>query len=159
MAQVNPWVSTRTHMCTCGDHTHIMHHFSMELLFNFQLCTYPYLNTDSHSSMDFHLSPYSHQSTCPIQMSLKSIFKDSSDIEMEDLSKPNTLKLKLSLQSSSLLDQPIDMTVPIHGTPCCSSATPMHPLWFPAYMNDISIALSFPTNHYFLHIYNPRDQY
>jgi len=59
--------------------------------------------------MDFHLSPYDHHFTAfiaqpSINMSnpddLKSIFKDPSDIEMEDLPKPkHTLQLKQSFQS------------------------------------------------------------
>ena len=57
-----------------------------------------------HSSMDFHLSPFNHHQTVFIAQSLinmsnpddlKSIFEDPSDIEMDNLSKPNhTLNLK-----------------------------------------------------------------
>jgi len=85
----------------------IMHHFSMELV---QLLTpHLYLNTDSPFVHGFPYLPYNHHwiafITQPsINMSnpddITSIFEDSSDIEMEDPSKPNhTLKLKKSLQS------------------------------------------------------------
>ena len=59
--------------------------------------------------MDFHLSIYNHHQTALISQPLiimsnsdvnKSIFEDPSDIEMEDLTKPNyTLQLKHSLRS------------------------------------------------------------
>src|SRR5882724_2706790 len=88
--------------------------------------------------MDFCLSPYHHhQTACITQPSinmsnpddLKYRFEDSSDIEMEDPSKPNcTLKLK---QSSSLFNQPINASsAPSWHSLLFLSLHLWHPLWF-----------------------------
>jgi len=86
--------------------------------------------------MNFHLSPYNHHQTefitqPLISMSnpddLNSIFKDPSDIKMEDLSKPKqTLQLKQSLCMITQVNSINHSTwaVPHYGTPCCSSAYP-----------------------------------
>jgi len=78
--------------------------------------------------MDFHLSPYNHHQTAfitqpLINMSnpdgLRSIFEDSSDIEMEDLTKPNVSSSWNSpFDHSSLLD----MSSAHHGTSYWASA-------------------------------------
>src|SRR5882724_10663202 len=80
------------------------HHFSMELLSTSDSTLIPYLNTDPqfiYGFLSFTLSSSSNSLHHTINMSnpddLKSVFEDPSDIEMEDLSKPNhTLKLKQS---------------------------------------------------------------
>jgi len=85
-----------------------MHHFSMELLSTSDFPIHPWISI-------FHPMIIIEQAfiTLPlINMSnpddLKSIFEDPSDIEMEDLSKPNhTLQLK---QSSSQFYQPFDVS-------------------------------------------------
>src|SRR5882724_1640095 len=106
--------------------------------------------------MDFHLPPYDHHQTAFItQPSInmynpddsKSIFEDSSDIEMEDLSKPNhTLKLKQSLQSlksTQLTNQ--HEQCPIMALPVFPQFTPMaHTVISKPTLNDIAITPLIP---------------
>src|SRR5882724_7167038 len=79
---------------------------------------------------------------------LKSVFKDPSDIEMEDLSKPTcTFQLKQSLQSL----KPIQSTIqckqcPIMALPVVPQLTPMAPtVVSKPSLNDISITPLIPT--------------
>jgi len=111
--------------------------------------------------MDLCLSPYDHHQTAFItqpsinmsnQDDLKSIFKDSSDIEMEDLSKPKcALKLKQSLQSLKptwLTNQ--HKQCPIMALPVVPQLTPMvSTVVFQPTLNDIAIAPLIPTDPLF----------
>ena len=87
---------------------------------------------------------------------LKSVFEGSSDIEMEDLSKPNhILKLKQSFQS---LKSTQHMQCPIMALHIDPEPTPTVPtVVSQPTSSDISIAPIIPTDPYFLHIYDPRD--
>jgi len=107
--------------------------------------------------MDFHLLTYDHHSNS-LQCTaidqhdqsrwLKSIFEDSSDIEMEDLSKPNcTLKLQKSLWSLKSTQSTIQSKqCPIMALPIVPQLHLCYPLCFPKpALNDIAIAPLIPT--------------
>src|SRR5882724_4339430 len=108
--------------------------------------------------MDFHLSLYDYHQTAfiaqpSINMSnpddLKSIFEDSSDIEMEDISKPNcTFKLSQSLQSLKSIQSTNQCEqCPIMEWPVVPQITPMAPtVVSQPTSNDITIAPIIPTN-------------
>jgi len=107
--------------------------------------------------MDFCLSPHNHHQIAfiaqpSINMSnpdgLKSVFEDSSDIEMKDLSKPNhILKLKQSFQSlkSTQCEQ-----CPIMALPMDPQPTPMVPtVVSQSTSSDITISPIIPTDPLF----------
>src|SRR5882724_4179623 len=82
---------------------------------------------------------------------LRSIFKDHSDLEMDNLSKPNPiLKLKWSIQSIQSLQATRHQQCPIMALPIDPQHTPMVPtvvseLSAPA-SNNIAIASIIPTD-------------
>ena len=90
---------------------------------------------------------------------LKSVFKDTSDIEMEDLTKPKCiLKLKQSFQSlqSTQCEQCPIMALPTDPWPIPMVPTVVSKLTAPT-SNDISITPMIPTNLIFPpHLQPPR---
>jgi len=136
----------------------VLYHFSTELLSTSDSTLIPYLNTDSpfvHGFLSFTLwssveqpSLHSHQSICPIQMTSKSVFEDSSDIKMEDLYKSTIpSSWKSPYNHSSLFDWQSTQTVP---HPCCYSANTyaLTVVSEPA-LNDIAISPLIPTDPLF----------
>src|SRR5882724_7621115 len=117
--------------------------------------------------MDFHLSPYNHHQTAfitqpLINMSnpddLRSVFKDPSDLEMEDLAKPKcTLKLSQSFQSLKSIQCE---QCPIRALPIEPQPTPMIPtVVFQPTSNDIAIAPIIPTDPLFPPCLRPQRPY
>ena len=90
---------------------------------------------------------------------LRSIFEDPTDLEMDDLTKPNPiLRLKQliqSLQSTRRQRHPI-MALPIDPQPTPTVSTVVSKLSVPA-SNNIAIAPIIPTDPLFPHVYDPKD--
>src|SRR5882724_11469327 len=107
-------------------------------MFNFQLRIYPpYLNTDSlfahgfpsliqRSSSKQH-STHSFLSSCLTRMPLDP-YEDHSDLEMDNLAKPNPiLRMKRSIQSIRSLQATHHQQCPIMALPIDPQPTPMVP--------------------------------
>src|SRR5882724_866637 len=118
-------------------------------------CLSPIYTPTPHLSIDLHHSPYHHHQTAfitqpSINMSndLRSVFKDPSDLKMEDLTKPKcTLKLSQSFQSLKSIQHE---QCPIMALPIEPQPTPMIPtVVSQPTSNDIAITPIIPTNPLF----------
>jgi len=93
---------------------------------------------------------------------LRSIFEDHSDLEMDNLAKPNPiLKLKQSLRSIQSLQTSRHQQCPIMALPIDFQPTPtvtpvVSELAVPVY-NNVAIASIIPTDPLFLHVYDLKD--
>src|SRR5882724_10638650 len=90
---------------------------------------------------------------------LRSIFEDPSDLEMDNLTKPNPiLRLKQSIQS---LRSTRHKQCPIMALPIDLSLLLRYPLCFPSFLHLHPIILPslplFQLTHYSLHVYDPKD--
>jgi len=117
--------------------------FQNWITFNFWLCTYPIFEhwlPIHHGFPSFTLRSSSNSLQCTaIDQHDQSRWpqvhiEDSSDIEMEDLSKPNcTLKLQKSLWSLKSTQSTIQSKqCPIMALPIVPQPSPMYPLCFPS---------------------------
>jgi len=109
-------------------------------------------NSLRHIAFNHHVDPDA----------LRSILEDHSDLEMDNLAKPNPiLKLKRSLRSIRSLQTSRHQQCPIMALPIDFQPTPtvtpvVSELSAPVY-NNVAIASIIPTNPLFLHIYDLKD--
>jgi len=118
--------------------------------------------------MDFHLSSNDHHLNSLQHIAfnhhvrprcLRSIFEDHSDLEIDNLAKPNPiLRLKQSFDHSRLL---ATSSAPSWHFSLILSLLLWYPLWFPSFLHLHPIILPslplFQPTHYSLHIYDPKD--
>jgi len=93
---------------------------------------------------------------------LRSIFEDHSDLEMNNLAKPNPiLKLRWSIQSIRSLQATRHQQCPIMALPIDPQPTPTVPIVVSELLHlhpiILPLLLLFQPTHYSLHVYDPKD--